>query len=123
MPKHLSHTDTTVLDTSTGMMWQRMMPTVCYDQNEAKLYAARLRLGGYTDWRIPTLRELLRLVHTTKNDQVLGRTVSLPASYIWTTDREPNSRYAWVIQLKTCDMICVPTADDSIGLCCVRYTQ
>ena len=52
----------TVIDPDTGLMWTKA--TVATDKNwsDAKKAAASVRLGGFSDWRLPTIKELLTLV-------------------------------------------------------------
>jgi len=44
-----------------GLMYQNDILTLDYTFNEAVDYSMRLRLGGYDDWRLPTVEELLIL--------------------------------------------------------------
>ena len=50
--------DGTVTDNVTGLTWQQVPPEDYYTFSEAEAYAADLSLGGYDDWRVPTLKEL-----------------------------------------------------------------
>ncbi len=63
--------DGTVTDNVTGLMWQQSPDTdgdgdidaddkLSYDMAVAR--AVTLKLGGYTDWRLPTIKELYSLV-------------------------------------------------------------
>ena len=53
--------DGTVTDISTDIMWQQTTSsTMTWEQ--ALAYCEGLNLGGYTDWRLPTLDELRKLV-------------------------------------------------------------
>ena len=40
---------------------------------EAKKYAAELRLGGYEDWRVPTMEELESIVDNTRTDLMFNK--------------------------------------------------
>jgi len=70
-PRYQDNGDGTVTDLITGLMWQQTPDTdgdgdldendkVTWD--EAKAGAASLTLGGYTDWRLPTIKELYSLI-------------------------------------------------------------
>jgi len=50
-------TDTTVTDTSTGLMWANFTPALKMDFSHAKKYARRSSFAGHTDWRLPTIEE------------------------------------------------------------------
>ena len=52
--------DGTVTDMNTGLMWTQDTYNMTYD--EAVTYAAALTLGGYNDWRLPTIKELYTLI-------------------------------------------------------------
>ena len=51
--------DGTVIDTSTGLMWQQTGPSNIMTWEAALAYCEGLNLVGYTDWRLPTIKELL----------------------------------------------------------------
>ncbi|MBW2608630.1 MAG: DUF1566 domain-containing protein, partial [Deltaproteobacteria bacterium] len=51
----------TVEDTHTGLMWAAKDNGGPITWREAKSYCSNYRGGGYTDWRMPTQRELTGL--------------------------------------------------------------
>ncbi|MCK0192871.1 DUF1566 domain-containing protein [Arenibacter sp. F20364] len=53
--------DGTVIDLNSGLMWQEIPTTEGFDWNGAKEYCENLELGGYDDWRMPTLKELFSI--------------------------------------------------------------
>ncbi|MCP4182616.1 MAG: DUF1566 domain-containing protein, partial [Hyphomicrobiales bacterium] len=53
--------DGTVTDLQTGLIWQQVQPDGRYTWTDAKTYAENLTLGGYSDWRLPTIKELYSL--------------------------------------------------------------
>ncbi len=68
---YTDNSDGMVTDNITGLMWQQSPDTdgdgdidaadkLSYD--EAVAGAGSLRLGGYTDWRLPTIKELYSLI-------------------------------------------------------------
>ncbi len=60
-PSYTDHQDGTVTDNVTGLMWQQTMDEkMTYE--EALTYAANSTLGGYSDWRIPNIKELFSLI-------------------------------------------------------------
>ncbi len=53
-----SYNNGTVLDMQTGLMWAAKDNGSDIDWPGAKRYCENYRGGGYTDWRMPTLKEL-----------------------------------------------------------------
>ncbi len=56
------HEDGTVTDRVTGLMWSKGVDLQKVSLKEAEKLAGSLRLGGYDDWRVPTVKELYSLV-------------------------------------------------------------
>lgn len=57
----MSYTDNgdgTVTDNNTGLMWQKIPTSEEFSWKEAIKYCNKLKLGGHSDWRMPTLKEL-----------------------------------------------------------------
>ena len=49
------------ITTVDGLMYQNQPLTKRYTWQEAKNYCSNLTLGGYSDWRLPTRAELMKL--------------------------------------------------------------
>lgn len=61
VPSYTDNNNGTVTDDVTGLMWQSHMDEkITFD--DAKIKADTLSLGGHTDWRVPTLKELYSLI-------------------------------------------------------------
>lgn len=87
------HTETTLLDKSTGLTWQRSEVDVPVerDKGDAVISALNKRgFGGISSWRLPTVNELLTLV----DDQ------RLPASDC-KTDLQSNRCWYWSCDLRS----------------------
>ncbi len=54
--------DGTVIDMSTGLMWQQDTAPGTYNWQQALSYCESLTLGGYNDWRLPNRNELQSIV-------------------------------------------------------------
>jgi len=82
-----------VRDTRTGLMWQfEKSPHKFSDAAKAAAYAAQLELGGYDDWRLPTLAERWDLlqVFVFKNDG--GLEFPKFKSKYWTRETEKGTQ-------------------------------
>ncbi|MBI5647749.1 MAG: DUF1566 domain-containing protein [Ignavibacteriae bacterium] len=60
-PSYTNNGDGTVTDNVTGLMWQRDMG-VKISCADAAIKADTLTLGGHSDWRIPSIKELYSLI-------------------------------------------------------------
>ncbi len=76
-PKYKNNSDGTITDLVTGLMWQQSPDrngdgVINYSDklsySEAVAEAAKYQLGGYTDWRLPTIKELYSLIMFTGLD-------------------------------------------------------
>ena len=54
--------DGTVTDNTTGFMWQKILSTEDYTWENALAYCNGMTTAGYTDWRLPSIRELFSIV-------------------------------------------------------------
>ena len=61
-PSYTDNGDGTITDNVTGLIWEQDMG-VKISYSEAILKAANSTLGGHTDWRIPTIKELVSLAY------------------------------------------------------------
>ena len=66
-PHYVDNGDGTVTDLVTGLMWQRGYSGKM-SQGEAAAGAPSFDLAGYTDWRLPTIKELYSLIDFTGED-------------------------------------------------------
>ncbi|HDY87705.1 MAG TPA: DUF1566 domain-containing protein [bacterium] len=61
VPSYIDNGDGTITDNVTGLMWQSDMgEKITF--SEAITIAETLILGGYDDWRVPTIKELYSLI-------------------------------------------------------------
>lgn len=112
--------DGTVNDNVTGLMWQQMTGTQTYTWNQASGTATAdmndnpggvvnicgsLSLGGHTDWRLPSMKELITLLdYAERPDQMAIDTVVFPSTKTdyWTSDVfELSSDIAWNVNFTT----------------------
>jgi Protein of unknown function (DUF1566)/Secretion system C-terminal sorting domain len=61
-PSYTDNGDGTITDNVTGLMWEQDMGVkISFDASFIK--AANSTLGGHTDWRVPTMKELYSLIY------------------------------------------------------------
>ena len=88
-----------VLDNNTGLMWQQTIPTSTY-WGKAVSYCENLEYASYTDWRLPTPKELLTIVDNSKYDPAIDTTYfpNTPSSYFWSSSPDADDTpYAWSV--------------------------
>jgi len=61
LPEYSDNGDSTITDHITGLVWQKYMGQKL-SYAEAVTRAETLTLGGYSDWRIPSIKELYSLI-------------------------------------------------------------
>ena len=64
-PSYRDNGDGTVTDLVTGLMWSKAVDKKKVSLVEAKKIAKRMTAGGYTDWRVPNIKELYSLIDFT----------------------------------------------------------
>jgi hypothetical protein len=91
--------DGTVTDTATGLMWQQ--DTEGLMNWEASLgYCENLSLAGFSDWRLPTAKELASILDLSKRNPAIDtdyfpNTVSFP---YWSSTTRANTYVgAWIV--------------------------
>lgn len=98
-PVFSDNLDGTVTDKVTGLMWQKQDGgEMTYDQ--AVSYVKTVFLGGYSDWRLPTARELFSINNFDRVNPALpvGYFTTTEAEYWWSSEkRADDPRYVWVI--------------------------
>lgn len=60
-PEYINNGDGTITDVVTGLMWQQN-PGEKMTYDEAVSLQSSFNLAGYTDWRLPTVKELYSLI-------------------------------------------------------------
>jgi hypothetical protein len=60
-PSYIDNGDGTITDKASGLMWQKSFSKVSWANAEAAAKAAKT--GGYSDWRVPTIKELYSLIN------------------------------------------------------------
>ena len=79
--------DGTVTDTSTDLMWQQVSSSFNKTWEQALAYCEGLSLGDYTDWRLPTIKELQSLVDYNRRGPAINTTYfsNTATSWYWSS--------------------------------------
>ncbi|MDE3743834.1 DUF1566 domain-containing protein [Maribacter polysaccharolyticus] len=88
--------DGTVTDLNTGLMWQQTPDFERHNYYDAFDYVDELEIGGYTDWRLPTIKELYSLLYSNGSLDASGSAGSQPYLYdeYFDFEYEENMLYA-----------------------------
>lgn len=87
----------TITDLTTGLMWQAG-EIRSKKWQEALAYCRELELGGFQDWRLPTIRELSTLVDENRIDPSINTTFfpgTRSAQYWSSTTSASHPGFAW----------------------------
>lgn len=93
--------DGTVMDNNTGLMWQKQDDGTTRAWATAGAYCEGLTLGGHSDWRLPTKKELITIVDYSVPSP--GPTINpifknTKSSYYWaSTTYDGNTGNAWSV--------------------------
>jgi hypothetical protein len=92
--------DGTVTDNVTGLMWQQAVPAGTYKWAQAVAYCPTLTLAGHSDWRLPSIIELVSIVDYGQDNPSINPTYfpSTPAYTFWSSSLlAGSSSGAWVV--------------------------
>jgi hypothetical protein len=96
-PFFINNSNGTITDTVTSLMWQQVDGgEMTFDK--ATTYANDLVLGGYSDWRMPSILELNSLLNHDKNNPALNTVyfTATAAQYWWSGQKQVNdANKAW----------------------------
>ena len=125
----LSYTDNdngTVTDNNTYLIWQQQDDGITKSWANAKTYCDNLSLGGYSDWRLPSKKELVTIVNYAIPEP--GPTIqpvfnNARSSAYWTaTDMADSTSSAWNVVFYN-GQTDAPTKSANYYARCVRGEQ
>jgi hypothetical protein len=120
----------TIIDNNTKLMWQQSPDSQARTRDQSLVYASKLRVGGYDDWRLPTRDEMYSLLLIQKGiklcDWLNGQGfTNVREWYYWTNYQvqmpeglqgcayfmtDPNGAYIYYHSLAMgCNTLCVRT--------------
>ena len=94
-----SRNNEVVRDSETGLMWQDNEDVKTTERiwQDSINYCENLTFAGYSDWRLPDVKELSSIVDDTKyNPAIYSVFRNTAASYYWSsTSVASNASFAW----------------------------
>lgn len=96
--KYINNQDGTITDKETGLMWQ-MEEVYDVTLEKSKETASELVLGGYNDWRAPTVIELLSIVDVNLRNPPFETSLGTSESeYFWSSESKfGDQNKFWVL--------------------------
>ena len=90
-----------VFDKKTGLMWTKAnVGSKALNWKDAKAAAEAVRIGDSTDWRLPTIQELLTLVDYDRHDPAIDPVFKCDSTWYWTSTPAASSPAdcAWIVR-------------------------
>lgn len=116
-----------VVDSATGLMWQddRRASSVKKSWEDAKRYCQNLSHAGYSDWYLPSIKELETLADTSKNDPAIKKGfVNVVSSYYWSSSSDvSDSKDAWNVYFEDGDSYYYDRKASDFYVRCARAGQ
>ena len=97
---HYSIAPSVVRDRGTGLVWQRAASDITLDFEGARSLCKRLELDEHTDWRLPSLPELLTLVDERVSRPAIDGAAfpATPSDSFWTSTKlAGKGTQAWYV--------------------------
>jgi len=92
-------------DNKTGLMWQdnSTAKNTKKDWQGALALCSQLRLAGHDDWRLPTIKELEKVINLSQDNPAIkeGFKNVGGSGYYWSsTEHESSKEFAWMMNFK-----------------------
>ena len=127
---YVDNGDETITDRTTGLMWQKGGSDSFMEFDDAKTYINQLNksnFGGYNDWRLPTLEELISLLESEKmgNELYINPMFDSRQKWFWSSDTRASSgafsvtfssgRVYWILEFSSHYVRAVRSFPDNDG--------
>ncbi len=90
-----------VTNTETGLMWQdnAAAKEIERDWSGAKSYCQNLNFAGYSDWRLPSIKELLTITDKNRYDpSIINKFNNITSDSYWSSSEfQSSSDDAWSV--------------------------
>lgn len=111
-PSFTNNGDGTVTDNLTGLLWQQSDDGVARPYYIARYeYAGTVSIGGYSNWRLPTKKELLRIANFGQENAAIDTTI-FPATKnmcYWTqVSCTGQAEHVWAVDFTTGSVSATP---------------
>ena len=98
----LSFASDVFVDSKTGLTWQdnSAIKETKMTWQDAKSYCRELSLGGYSDWRLPNIKELQSIVDISRYNPAIkkGFKYVTTSDYYWSSSVYVlDTKYAWIV--------------------------
>lgn len=98
--------NSTITDLNTGLVWQQSTNTTGANFDAAATYCTNLRQGGYSDWRMPTLREFKLILNYSTSSPACNSTLACSTNSHWTSTLDATQQtYAWILSPLNGDVV------------------
>ena len=125
-PSYRDNGDGTVTDNVTDLMWQKSDDDTLRFWSDSITYCENLVLGGFDDWRLPAVVELMRLLDFGTTNPTINAifTGTNPTNY-WTIDGYHNDpvTLAWVVKFDVGGIMDGSKSTGQFYVRCVRGEQ
>jgi len=105
--RYIVHTNGTVTDKQTGLMWKQCLVGVSgpnceiglastpHDFHDATNKTSDINFAGYTDWRLPNINELISLIASDREDPSINLTIfpNTPSMIIMSSTPTKNGQH------------------------------
>jgi len=104
----LSFASDVFVDSKTGLTWQdnSAVKETKMTWQDAKSYCSELSLGGYSDWRLPNIKELQSIVDISHYKPAIknGFKYVNTSDYYWSSSEDvSDTKNAWVVYFNSGD--------------------
>jgi hypothetical protein len=83
-------------DPATGLRWTRQDNGGDVNWNQASSYCQNLGLGGYSNWRLPTIDELAGIYDPSGSGWHIKGGIKLSSNWVWSSSRSSGEVWSFV---------------------------